>query len=214
MTRAPIAVSIAALTLAMCGGSSAPLLGPTAATVSVQQADVPTGMVRCDLTGDIDSFLNKEKTSDPNTYQSTKSEWTDAKTRGATTAYAAFYTDSSAHCTTLASNSADIGAATYKLVLNFVIQFKDETSAAKGYTSDNAVFNFSASSLRSGGQPVVEGIKTGLSANSITLSQAIGTQSFYIAVWQNKTFMVILGVLNIDGVASKKIATSENGRIK
>lgn len=214
MTRAPIAVIIAALTLAACGGSSAPPQGPTVATVSVQQADVPSGMVRCDLTGDIDSFLNKEKTSDPNTYQSTKSEWTDAKTRGATSAYAAFYTDSSAHCTTLASNSADIGAATYKLVLNFVIQFKDETSAAKGYTSDNAVFNFSASSLRSGGQPVVEGTKTGLSANSITLSQAIGTQAFYIAVWQNKTFMVILGVLNIDGVASKKIATSENGRIK
>jgi hypothetical protein len=39
-------------------------------------------------------------------------------------------------------------------------------------------------------------------------------QTYYIAVWQNKTFMVILAVLNIDETASKKVATSENGRIK
>jgi hypothetical protein len=33
-------------------------------------------------------------------------------------------------------------------------------------------------------------------------------------VWQNKTFMVILAVLNLDGAAAKKVSTSENSRIK
>ena len=36
-------------------------------------------MHKCDLSGDIDSFLNKSKTKDPNTYTSTKTEWDSAK---------------------------------------------------------------------------------------------------------------------------------------
>lgn len=210
--------SIAGLALIVmavaCGGSpSGPAFGPTASSVSVQQGDLPSGMNKCDLSGDIDSFLNKSKTKDPNTYTSTKSEWDAAKQQGATAAYAAFFADSTAHCTSIESNSSDISTATYKLVVNFVIQFKDEASASKGYTSES-IFGFSASSLKSGGAPVVEGTATGLTANSIVLSISISNQSFYVAVWQNKAFMVILAVLNIDTATSKKVAVAENSRIK
>jgi hypothetical protein len=197
-----------------CGGTpAATSSGPTASSISVQPGDVPTDMHKCDLSGDIDSFLSKSKTKDPNTYTSTKSEWDAAQKQGATAAYAAFYADSTAHCTSIESNSSDISAATYKLVVNFVIQFKDEASASKGYTSES-IFGFSASSLKSGGAPVVEGTTTGLTANSIVLSIAVATQSFYVAVWQNKAFMVILAVLNIDTATSKKAALAENSRIK
>jgi len=210
--------SIAGLALIVmavaCGGSpSGSASGPTASSVSVQQGDLPSGMNKCDLSGDIDSFLNKSKTKDPNTYTSTKSEWDAAKQQGATAAYAAFFADSTAHCTSIESNSSDISTATYKLVVNFVIQFKDEASASKGYTSES-IFGFSASSLKSGGAPVVEGTATGLTANSIVLSISISNQSFYVAVWQNKAFMVILAVLNIDTATSKKVAVAENSRIK
>ena len=61
---------------------------------------------------------------------------------------------------------------------------------------------------------MVEGTKTGLSANSIVLNAPIANQTYYIAVWQKKTFMVILAILNIDAAAAKKVATSENDRIK
>lgn len=207
------ATTLGAVTLGACGGSpsSAPA-GPTAASVAVKPGDVPSGMVKCDLSGDIESFLSKEKTADPSTYQSTKNEWDHAKSKGATAAYTTFYTDSTAHCQSMTTSGADLGAATYKLVVNFVVEFKDAAVAAKGYTSEG-VFNFSAADLKASGQPVVEGDKTGLAPNSITLTQAIGNQNFYIAVWQKKAFMVILAVLNVDGGASKKIATSENGRI-
>ena len=56
--------------------------------------------------------------------------------------------------------------------------------------------------------------KTGLSPNSIVLSVTISNQSFYIAVWQNKVFMVILAILNIDTATCKKVAQAENGRVK
>src|SRR3989449_9953617 len=213
MARAFIVVLIASLAVSGCGGSSPLAQGPTPSSVAVQQTDLPNGMVKCDLTGDIDSFLNKEKTADPSTYQSTKSEWDDAKSKGASAAYTAFYTDSADHCASIKTKGADIGSATYKLVVNFVLQFKDESSAAKGYTSEK-LFNVSASELRASGQSVVEGTKTGLSANSIVLNAPIANQTYYIAVWQKKTFMVILAILNIDAAAAKKVATSENDRIK
>jgi hypothetical protein len=214
MLKRSIAALAVMVTVAACGGSpSSVLSGPTAASVAVQQGDLPAGMQKCDLTGDIDSFLNKSKTKDPNTYTSTKSEWDAAQKAGATAAYAAFYTDSAPHCVTVGSNTADISTATYKLVVNFVIQFKDEASASKGYTTES-IFGFSAAQLKTGGAPVVEGTNTGLTPNSIVLSISISTQSFYVAVWQNKAFMVILAILNIDSATSKKVALAENGRIK
>jgi hypothetical protein len=53
-----------------------------------------------------------------------------------------------------------------------------------------------------------------LTANSIVLSIAVSTQSFYVAVWQNRAFMVILAILNIDAATCKKVAVAENSRIK
>ena len=208
-----IALALVLLTMAACAGSSPAAQGPTAASVAVQPGDVPAGMVKCDVSGDIDSFLDKEKTADPSTYQSTKTEWDDAKSKGATAAYVAVYADSKAHCDAIKSSGPDIGAASYKVVINFVIQFKDEASASKAYTSEK-IFNISAADLKSNGANVVEGSKTGLSANSIVLDTQIANQSYYIAVWQNKEFMVILAVLNVDSASAKKVATSENSRIK
>jgi hypothetical protein len=204
------------LTVFACGGPSLPgvvATGPTASSIAVQPGDLPSGMQKCDVSGDIDTFLNKTKTKDPATYKTTNDEWVAAKNMGATSAYTAFYSDSTAHCSSIESNSSDISTATYKLVVNFVIQFKDEASASKGYTS-GSIFGFSSSQLKGGGAPVVEGTKTGLTANSIVLSISISNQSFYVAEWQNKVFMVILAVLNIDTATSKKIAVAENSRIK
>lgn len=206
----------ALLMLVACGGSTPSILssGPTASSVAVQPSDLPKDMKKCDQSADMDAYLNKVKTKDPNNYNTIKPEWDAAKKQGATAAYAAFYTDSAAHCLSVEANSADVSSATYKLVVNFVIQFKDEASASKGYTSES-IFGFSTASLKNGGAPVLEGTaKTGLSPNSLVLTAAIANQSFYIAVWQNKVFFVILAILNIDTATCKNVALAENSRIK
>ncbi|HET6311492.1 MAG TPA: hypothetical protein VFH00_10895 [Candidatus Nitrosotalea sp.] len=216
MPRRSFAGLSALLMLVACGGSSPSILssGPTASSVAVQTSDLPKDMKKCSQSADLDTYLNNVKTKDPNNYNTIKPEWDAAKKQGATAAYAAFYTDSAAHCANVESNSADVSSATYKLVVNFVIQFKDEASASKGYTTES-IFGFSAASLKNGGAPVLEGTaKTGLSPNSIVLTAAIGNQSFYIAVWQNKVFMVILAILNIDTPTCKNVALAENSRIK
>jgi hypothetical protein len=195
-----------------CGGTpSSTASGPSASSVSVQPGDLPSGMNKCDLSGDIDSFLNKSKTKDPSSYTSFKNYWADAQKQGATAEFTAFYSDSSAHCTTIESNSSDVSTATYKLVVNFTVQFKDEASAKKAYTG-GSMFGIDLSTLKNGG--AVEGTATGLTANSIVLSVSVPSQSFYVAYWQNKAFVVILLILNIDPTTGKKVALAENSRIK
>jgi len=170
-------------------------------------------MIRCDLSGDIASFLDKEKSADPATYSTAKSDWDSARTNGATGAYAALYTDSKTHCGQLSSSAADPGGASYRLVINFVIQFKDQASATSGYT-DGSFFNFSVSDVKAGGVPVTQGTATGLTDNSIVRSAPLAGQTVFLALWQNQTFLVILAILNVDPAASLKAAVAENARIK
>jgi hypothetical protein len=206
-----LAVAVVALVSA-CASSTAAVTGP--GDVAVQSKDVPTKVSRCDGSGDIDSFLNTIKTKDPTSYDQTKTEWDDAKSHGATSAQVVFFADTKDHCATVQnSKNSDISTATYPLVINFVVQFKDEATAQDGYTNQS-IFGFSQSSLSSGGGAgVVKGKDTGLTPNSISLTVAIGSQSFYFAVWQNKAFMVILGLLNLGLDDSKKLASTVNGRI-
>jgi hypothetical protein len=197
--------------LAACATSNATTVGP--ADVAAQSSDLPSGLLRCDGSGDIDTFLNSVQTKDPTTYQSTKASWDSAKTHDATSAEVIFYADTKAHCAGVQSSGSDLGSATYPVVINFVIQFKDEAAAAKGYTTES-IFGFSESAI--GGSTVgsVKGTDTGLTKNSVSLTVAFGNQTFYVAVWQNKAFMVILGVFNIDKVQAKKVATNETSRIR
>jgi len=205
-------IAIALTAVAACGTSAPPAQGPTASSVAVQSGDLPAGMQKCNQSGDIATFLDTSKTKDPTTYASTKKSWDDAQKNGATAAYIAFYTDSSAHCSALETNTSDVSSASYKLAINFVVQFKDEASAAKGYTSES-IFGFSAASMQSGA-PSVQGAATGLSPNSIVLSISIANTSYYVAVWQKKAFMVIMAIVNIDPASAKKVALAENARIK
>ena len=211
MTRSLTSL-LAVLMLAACASqpASSP---PSAASVAVQPSDLPNTMHRCSVSGDINSYIDNLKTKDPATYTSTKNEWTDAQSKGATAAQVVFYTDSDANCASVASTVANLSGASYPLVVNFSVQFKDEASAASGYTNGQ-IFGIDRTTLKANGAPVVEGTKTGLGPNSIVLSATVLSQAFYIAVWQNKAFMVILGIINLDPASGQKVAAAENKRIK
>src|SRR5881409_2746954 len=53
MLKTSVALIAAALTVCACSGSSS-VLGPSAANVAVQRGDLPSGMVKCDLTRDLE----------------------------------------------------------------------------------------------------------------------------------------------------------------
>ena len=211
MTRALLSL-LAVLLVAACSSQPGAATAPTAASVAVQPGDLPTTMHRCSISSDINRYIESLKTKDPATYTSTKNEWADAQSKGATATQVTFYTDSDANCTNVASTVANLSASAYPLVVNFSVQFKDEASAANGYTNGQ-IFGIDSAMLKANGA-VVEGAKTGLGANSIVLNTTILSQAFYIAVWQNKAFMVILGIINLDATTGQKVATAENSRIK
>jgi hypothetical protein len=169
-------------------------------------------MVRCDVSGDIQSFIQKERSAAQSPASSAPSAWSSLQKNGATAAYVAIYTETAAQCAAIKGNSSDIGAATYRLVVNFVVQFKDEKTAAVTYTN-GSVFNESASNLR-GSNSAITGEKTGLTANSTVVSQSIGNQTYYIALWQSGAFVSYLVTLNLAPAASQKIATYVNIRTK
>jgi hypothetical protein len=209
----PLTSLLAVVMLAACSSQPGASAAPSAASVAVQPGDVPNTMHRCSISGDINTYIESLKTKDPPTYTSTKSEWVDAQSKGATATQVVFYTDSEPNCANVASTVANLSAAAYPLVVNFSVQFKDEASAASGYTNGQ-IFGIDRSMLKANGAPVVEGTKTGLGPNSIVLSTTILSQAFYIAVWQNKAFMVILGIINLDAATGQKVAAAENKRIQ
>jgi hypothetical protein len=201
----------ALLLVAACGSSG--LVAGTPAAIAVQASDLPKGLQRCNASGDIESFLSAIMSKDPTTYQKTKAEWEGAKSSGASAAQVAFYADTTAHCAGIQSSDPTVLAgATYPVVLNFVIEFKDESSASAGYAS-KSIFGFSQAKVCASGSAVTTGKDTGLTANSCVLTLAIEKQSIYLADWQNKAFIVILAVVNVDVAQSKKIAIAENTRI-
>ena len=213
MTRKVLLLLVACVAVSACGGSPSPS-GPTVSSVSVQPSDLPKGLTQCDLTGDVDHFVNTEKQPDPAGAKTISDEWALAKKAGATAAFAALYTDSATHCDALKNSGADPSAATYKLVINFVVQYKDEKTATAAYSGQDPIFDFNPNEFRGIGGGAVEGTQTGLTQNSIALTQPAGNQLFYIAMWQNKQFVVILVVLNVDANSAKGIAVKENSRIK
>src|ERR1700693_2457019 len=152
---------------------------PTAASVAVQPGDVPNTMHQCSISGDINAYLDKLKTKDPATYTSTKTEWSDAQSKGAIATQVMFYTDSTANCENVASTVANLSAAAYPLVVNFSVQFKDEASAATGYMNGK-IFGIDRTLLKSNGAPVVEGTKTGLGPNSVLISNTVLLSACYI----------------------------------
>lgn len=211
MTRRAATIALLLL-FSSCGGSQAQPQGPTAASVAVQPADVPHGLVRCDVSGDIQAFIEKEQSSNPTNARTVFDQWAQLKQAGASAAYVVVYGHDSDQCAAFTTAAGNPNTATSSVVLNFVVQFKDEKKAADAF-ANSSIFSISASDLRSS-HLAVEGARTGLTASSIVISQAISNQSFYIAFWQNRAFVMALIVENMDPATSQKLAVAENARVK
>jgi hypothetical protein len=168
--------------------------------------------VRCGLSGDIQSFIQKEQSTNPTNARNVSDQWAQLEQAGAAQAYVAVYAHDADQCAAFETAAGNPSTATTSVVLNFVVQFKDEKKAADAFTGAS-VFTVSASELRSS-HLAVEGARTGLTASSIVISQAIANQTLYIAFWQNRAFVMDLVVENVDPATSQKIAVATNRRIK
>ncbi len=199
-----------ALAVSACGGSGPPPMTVEDATVA--PADLPAGLLskKCSGSGSIATFLASVETRDPVTYRITKEEWEASKRDGASAEEVVLYSVSAAACDQIYdSPSQQIGAVGIPLVVGVAVKYKDSSRAAKAYDTES-IWGVKAIDLRTTDGPS-NGNESGLGPRSID-SNAFGSQ-FYLAIWQNKSFMLFLTAVNVDSVQAKHIALSENARI-
>jgi len=203
------------LMLAGCQGpqSVAQKKPATAQSVTLQAKDVPS-MQRGDASGDLDTVLQREKSSDPKSYDINYYQWGLWKREGATEGYLAVYGASTPDCAALSSRSS--GAPTGGLVLGLVIKFKNAATAARIYAADAEFLGFGPTDLsfiRSTGGMVTTGPDTGLGAQSAVGSATVPGASYYFAFWQNKSFASDFLAYNVASTDAAKAVQDMNGRI-
>ena len=185
----------------------------TAQSVTLQAKDVPS-MQRCEASGDLDTVLKREKSSDPKSYESNSYQWGLWKREGATEGYLAVYGASPRDCASLSSQSS--GAPTGGLVLGLVIKFKSAATAARIFETGAEFLGFGPSDIsfiKSTGGIVTTGSDTGLGAQSAVGTATVSGASYYFAFWQNKTFASDFLAYNVSSADAARAVKDINGRI-
>lgn len=203
----------AAPILAACGGSnpSGAQAPPSAQSVASSSSDFK-GVQQCPETGSEDSYLTAEKTKAPDQYAKDSKDWTDLKASGANDGYVAVYADKTSDCSQFGS-----GTPTGKAGTVIAFRFKDSASAAASFKSQTSSFSLSdanVATIKAAGGTVEQGTATGMGANSILVTIAVGTTTIYVAVWQNKEFIAAILVYNLPLTDGAAVATKVNGRIR
>jgi hypothetical protein len=199
--------------LGACSGPSIPgLAGATPQSVAVQNGDVPTGLQKCSESGEINSYLKNVKAKNTSTYQQVNDLWQKEKKAGATAGWVQAYADSSAECNSLGTGQSPSSNNPPRIVLNYVVQFKDESSAAKDY-NDNEILGVNPQQIQSQGGTVKKGSETGLGGNSTSGSISLFGLQLEFAAWQKKAFFVAVIAVGLSDPEAKKVYDGINGRI-
>src|ERR1700693_22183 len=160
---------VAVLTLVGCQPALAHAKPATAQSIALQPMHV-AGLQKCDGSGDLQTVLRKEQSTDHFGYVQNATEWEQWKTQGATEAYFAAYGRTSSDCDTLSTGGA--GAPSGGLMAGVVGEFEDHAIAA--------------TKKRGGGDSVMTATDTGLGPQSVIGTGSVGGTTYYFAFWQTK----------------------------
>ena len=158
----------------------------SAQSIALQPGDV-SDLQRCDGSGDLQTVLREERSSNPIGYSQNATEWEQWKTQGAIEAYFAAYGRTSADCNSLTTLGA--GAPSGGLMAALVVKFKDPAVAARTYRAGSTLLGFGPKDItfiRFVGGGVLTGAVTGLGPQSVIGSGSVADTTYYFAFWQNK----------------------------
>lgn len=185
-------------------GTPAPPAPATVHSVVLRASDLPTGMVACGSSGDIDAFL---KAAPPNNQYANQvqSDWNAFKANGAQQGDVHVFATSKSDCEKLFTTSTTNPMA---VVIAMVVQFKTAKAASATYAQAD-VQQSQISSLPGAEQ----GTATGLGKNSLTFGDTEGSQSLFYSYWQTARFLVLLLAVDIGTAPALKAAQHVNSRI-
>ena len=160
----------------------------TPQTIVLQPGDVP-GMRRCEVSGDVASVLNDEKTRSSPAYDMNATEWQQWKRQGALDAYFVVYGQTAADCA--AASDSSTGAPRGRLMVGLVVQFQDTNGAARNFTRDSTLMGLGPRDIRFielAGGTTTFGAATGLGDESVVGSAVVAGADYFVAMWQSRTF--------------------------
>lgn len=164
---------------------------PKAATpqsIALQPGDVP-GMHRCDVSGDVTTVLDEEKTQGSPAYDLNRTEWAQWRQQGAVDAYFVVYGQTAADCA--AASDASTGAPQGRLMVGLVVQFQDANGAARNFTRDSTLMGLGPRDIRFielAGGTTTFGSATGLGDESVVGSAVVAGADYFVAMWQSRRF--------------------------
>jgi len=213
MKRA-LAGLVCGLALAGCQGPQ--MLGQRPATpqsIALQRGDVPH-MQQCETTGDVDVVLQEEKTERSLVYDRHATEWEQWKQQGATAAYFAVFGATVADC--VAASASGTGAPLGGLMVGLVVEFKNATLAANNYQRDSTLMGLGPQDIRFielANGTTTFGTATGLGPASVIGSGLVAGSSYFVAMWQNKSFEADFIGYDVADADADKAVLNMNRRI-
>lgn len=190
--------------LLACSTPGAPPAPSTPQSVALQAGDLPRGMVRCGLSGDVDRFLTGAP-SDNQYASQLAQEWRAMKALGAQAGYVGVYAGSSDQCKAAFTSQSLTGI---RWAASMVVQFKNTAAAGTAYRQ--ASIGAQQIAQQPGSE---EGAATGLGSDSLTFSDSEGTQSLFFAYWHHARFLVVMLALDLGEQASHQAAHDVDSRI-
>ena len=176
----------------------------TPQNVALQAADLPNGMTRCGMSGDIDRFLTQAPPG--NQYAANMAElWLGVRKLGAQGGYVQVFAGSNDQCVTPFTSASLTGV---RWIANMVVEFKTDKAAGKAYR------DASAGAQQIASQPGSEqGSGTGLGNDSLTFGNSEGDLSEFFAYWHHGKFLVQLLAVGLGEQRSHQAARKVDGRI-
>ena len=186
----------------------------TAQSIAPQPGDV-SGLQRCSGSGDLETVLRSEKSSNPMAYDLNFTEWQQWKNLGASDAYFIVYGRTPVDCDSL--SVVGTGAPSGGLIAALIVKFKSEAIAARTYGVNSTLLGFGPKDIafiKLVGGSITTGSDTGLGPRSVIGSGSVAGATYYFAFWQNKVFDSFLGAYDVASSNALGAADNVNQRIR
>lgn len=184
------------------------------AAIGVQQADLLEPSVKCPITGDMETHIQKMKEASPEVGESVANTWKQLQDHGATAGYVTYWGDTIAACNAITDRSTAMdhspGSKHPTTTFSIVVRYQSPAGAESVFRDDV----FGQTKLKSAPNfEVTSGETTGLGPNSVVGLTPKATIPIHQAVWQHGSVTVFYGSENLPITASRVVTESVNHRI-
>jgi hypothetical protein len=206
------AVLGALITLMACSNSASPNPGaqqsqsatsaaPKLQSIAAQVADLPSGLVVCEWSGDFGTYANKVKPTDPGYAKQLLDLWQTMQSGGAVEGWVQDLSVSEDACQGYFNGSAGLVVH----VTSIVVRFRDDSAATAAYTNNTSAF-IGPKAVAQG--QTQTGTATGLGPNSTT----VVANNFY-AGWQKHEYYLLVVTAGIADADSKSFLLRIDARV-